>query len=212
MGAFQKMASCPEKSMAQTAQRFQPLLFAKKHHILEADADYFASEYRWQQLLKIRESSEVALDHALDGSSDPDASGASFGTVGAVALDQHGNLAAATSTGGMTNKRYGRIGDSPIIGHGTYADNRTCAVSATGHGEYMMRTNLAYDVAARMKYLGVSLADATAGAMQSLAELKGGGGLIALDAKGNWQMPFNTGRMYRGCISEIEDGSVWIYA
>lgn len=125
-----------------------------------------------------------------------------YGTVGAVALDARGNLAAATSTGGMMNKGFGRVGDSPLIGAGTYADNRTCAVSCTGHGEYFIRYVAAYDVAARMEYAGHSL-HAAADFMinQRMKAVGGEGGLIALDAKGNCALPFNTEGMFRGCIS-----------
>jgi beta-aspartyl-peptidase (threonine type) len=121
-----------------------------------------------------------------------------FSTVGAVALDQHGNLAAATSTGGMTNKRWGRIGDSPIIGAGTYADNRSCAVSATGHGEFFIRHVVAYDICARMRYHGHSLDEAADAVVHGvLAEAGGDGGVIAMDAAGRIVMPFNTEGMYR---------------
>src|SRR5690606_9134502 len=115
-----------------------------------------------------------------------------FGTVGAVALDRHGNLAAATSTGGMTNKRFGRVGDSPIIGAGTYADNRSCAVSATGHGEYFIRAAVAHDICARMRYGGRTLQEAAAEVIEEVGELGGTGGVIALDRAGNIAMPFNT--------------------
>lgn len=120
------------------------------------------------------------------------------GTVGAVALDSRGDLAAATSTGGYTNKLAGRVGDSPVIGAGTYADNRCCAVSGTGTGEYFMRALLAYDVAARMRYLGEPLARAALRALAGVAALGGSGGLIALDGRGRIAMPFNTEGMYRG--------------
>ena len=120
------------------------------------------------------------------------------GTVGAVALDARGNLAAATSTGGYTNKLAGRVGDSPVIGAGTYADNRACAVSGTGTGEYFMRALLAYDVAARMRYLREPLARAAARALARVTALGGSGGLIALDGKGRLAMPFTTEGMYRG--------------
>jgi beta-aspartyl-peptidase (threonine type) len=115
-----------------------------------------------------------------------------------VALDRHGNLAAATSTGGMTNKRYHRIGDSPIIGAGTYANNATCAVSTTGQGEYFMRLVTAYDISALMEYKGFSLTQAADLAVQKLTELKGSGGLIAIDRRGYIVMPFNSEGMYRG--------------
>jgi beta-aspartyl-peptidase (threonine type) len=122
-----------------------------------------------------------------------------FGTVGCVALDKYGNLAAGTSTGGMTNKKFGRIGDSPIIGAGTYANNKTCAVSCTGHGEYFIRNVVAYDVAALMEYKGYTLQQAAHEVvMKKLKEQGGEGGLIAIDAKGNITMCFNSAGMYRG--------------
>ena len=128
-----------------------------------------------------------------------------FGTVGAVALDVHGNLAAATSTGGMTNKRYGRVGDSPVIGAGTWADTR-CAVSGTGWGEFFLRNVVAHDIAARMAYGGATLADAAdAVILQRVPELGGDGGAIAVDRDGNIAMPFSTVGMYRGWIAT--DGS-----
>lgn len=130
------------------------------------------------------------------------------GTVGAVALDQQGNLAAATSTGGMMNKRYGRVGDSPIIGAGTYANNKTCAVSGTGHGEFFIRLSVARDIAALIEYKGLSV-EAAAGEVinKKLAELGGTGGVIAMDAKGNIAMPFNTEGMYRGFVKQ--GGKIW---
>jgi len=123
-----------------------------------------------------------------------------FGTVGAVALDRHGNLAAATSTGGVSGKLPGRVGDSPLIGAGTYADNRSCAVSGTGLGELFVRAVLAYDVAARMRYGGEPLAHAASAALNEIKKLGGGGGLIAVDRRGNIAMPFNSAGMYRACI------------
>jgi beta-aspartyl-peptidase (threonine type) len=122
------------------------------------------------------------------------------GTVGAVALDGDGNLAAATSTGGYTGKMPGRIGDSPIIGAGTYADNRGCAVSATGLGESFIRAAVAYDMSARMRYRGDSLAAAAGAALRNVAKLGGDGGLVAVDRRGNLAMPFNSEGMYRACI------------
>jgi L-asparaginase / beta-aspartyl-peptidase len=135
-----------------------------------------------------------------------------FGTVGAVALDDAGNLAAATSTGGITAKRYGRVGDSPLIGSGTYADNNTCAVSCTGHGEYFIRHVASYDVAARMKYLGESVRIAAPYVIESLCKAGGDGGMIALDRHGNAVMPFNTPGMFRGAITVAGDVSVEIYS
>lgn len=124
-----------------------------------------------------------------------------LGTVGAVALDRLGNLAAATSTGGINNKKFGRVGDSPIIGAGTYADNKTCAVSCTGEGEYFIRQSTAYDISALMEYKGLSVAQAATEAIKKIAQLGGEGGLIALDNKGNISVPFNTSSMFRGWIN-----------
>jgi len=136
-----------------------------------------------------------------------------YGTVGAVALDKAGNLAAATSTGGMSNKRYGRVGDSPLIGAGTFASNATCAVSCTGHGEYFIRQVVAYDVAARMKYLDESVKEAAHHLIdKQLPETGGTGGLIALDRKGNFAMPFNTAGMFRGYIRSDGSSATAIYA
>ncbi|MGB0840080.1 MAG: isoaspartyl peptidase/L-asparaginase family protein [Chitinophagales bacterium] len=135
-----------------------------------------------------------------------------FGTVGAAALDKFGNLAAGTSTGGMTNKRYGRVGDSPIIGAGTYANNGTCAVSATGHGEYFIRNVVCYDISALMEYGGKSLEDAANYVVkEKLVALKGSGGVIAVDHNGNVAMPFNTEGMYRGYIGRDGVPHVFIY-
>lgn len=135
-----------------------------------------------------------------------------FGTVGAVALDEAGNLAAGTSTGGITAKRYGRVGDSPLIGSGTYADNNTCAISCTGHGEYFIRYVASHDVTARMKYLREPLSKAAPFVvMKTLAEAGGDGGMIALDRHGNVSMPFNTPGMFRGAITDDGEISVGIY-
>ncbi|MGN6827852.1 isoaspartyl peptidase/L-asparaginase family protein [Paucibacter sp. M5-1] len=162
--------------------------------------DYFSTEARREQLHRAKASSVTVLDH--DGAANSTApldESRKFGTVGAVALDTHGNLAAATSTGGMTNKRPGRVGDSPLIGAGTYADNRTAAVSCTGTGEMFIRAATAYELCARMAYGGQSLeAAAQAAVMQSLSAIEGRGGLIAVDAQGNVSLPFNTEGMYRG--------------
>lgn len=169
--------------------------------------DYFSTEARREQLRRALSTDKAVLDH--DGAAlvfRPSAAGAApldddrkFGTVGAVALDAHGNLAAATSTGGMTNKRPGRVGDTPLIGAGTYADNRTAAVSCTGTGEMFIRTVAAYDICARMAYGGLSLdAAAQQVVMDVLPAMGGRGGLIAVDAQGNLSLPFNTEGMYRG--------------
>ena len=138
--------------------------------------------------------------------------GEKHGTVGAVALDMHGNLAAGTSTGGMTYKMKGRIGDSPIIGAGTYADNNTCAVSSTGHGEYFIRYVVAYDISALMKYKGLSLEKAANRViMQKLKNIGADGGIIAVDKDGNISMTFNTPGMYRGYITSDSGPEVFIY-
>jgi beta-aspartyl-peptidase (threonine type) len=168
--------------------------FAREHGLEMVDPSYFSTEARRQQLHHARAGDRVSLDH--DGA--PLAEGSKFGTVGAVALDVHGHLAAATSTGGMTNKRVGRIGDSPLIGAGTYADDATAAVSCTGSGEMFMRVVAAYDVCARMCYAGQTLQQATdAVVLDVLPKIDGRGGLIAVDRLGNICLPFNTEGMYR---------------
>ena len=163
--------------------------FARKMNLeFEPDA-YFFSQHRYDQLMAIKHTEHTSLDH----------SDKKFGTVGAVALDMVGNLAAATSTGGMTNKQYGRIGDSPIIGAGTYANNQTCAVSCTGHGEYFIRGVVAYDVSCLMEYKGLSLKEACRVVVHDkLMKVGGEGGIIAVDAFGNIELPFNSEGMYRG--------------
>lgn len=188
--------------------------FAKQHGTTIVDTSYFHNELRLNQLKKAKEKERVILDH--DGEqgratpppssqTDPNKTHKSddkFGTVGCVALDQHGNLAAGTSTGGMTNKRYGRVGDSPIIGAGTYADNKTCAVSATGHGEYFIRLAVAKEISAQMEHAGKSLTAAAEHVIHTkLTEIGGSGGVICLDAQGNVAMPFNTLGMFRGTVN-----------
>jgi len=168
--------------------------FARERGLEMVDPSYFSTEARRKQLHQALAANRVALDH--DGA--PLVEGSKFGTVGAVALDLHGHLAAATSTGGMTNKRVGRVGDTPLIGAGTYADDRSAAVSCTGSGEMFMRTVAAYDVCARMHYAGQSLQQATeAVVMHALPAIGGRGGLIAVDRLGNVCLPFNTEGMYR---------------
>jgi beta-aspartyl-peptidase (threonine type) len=135
-----------------------------------------------------------------------------FGTVGAVACDKKGNIAGATSTGGMTNKKYGRIGDSPMIGSGTYANNNTCAISCTGHGEMFIRTVAAYDVSCLMEYKGLSLQAAMEVVVHDkLIKLEGEGGMIGVDAKGNAAMVFNSAGMYRGVKNSGGRNEVFIY-
>lgn len=172
--------------------------------------DYFQTERRRQQLQRARQRDDAATRQAqrveprqasADEFSIPDLAldaERKWGTVGAVALDRAGNLAAGTSTGGMTNKRFGRVGDSPIIGAGNYADNRTCAVSATGHGEYFIRAGVAHTIAARIALAGESVHAAAQAAIDDVAALGGTGGVIALARDGSVAMPFNTPGMYRG--------------
>jgi len=179
--------------------------FAKKHGLpMEEDA-YFYDQLRYQQWQEAKSTNSVQLDHSPLKEN-------KFGTVGAVALDSAGNLAAATSTGGMTNKMFGRVGDSPIIGSGNYANNETCAISCTGSGEYFLRGVVAYDVSCLMEYKGLTLEAACEEVIQKRLLLLGGdGGLVAVDQLGNICMPFNTEGMYRACQSSIGHKSVAIY-
>ena len=177
-------------------------IFARQRNLPFEDDQYFYTEQRynqWQQALK---EDKVQLDH----------SGKKLGTVGAVALDKGGNLAAATSTGGMTNKKFGRIGDSPIPGAGTYANNNTCAVSCTGHGELFIRSVVAYDISCLIEYGGLSLKDACNKVVyDKLVKIGGEGGLIAIDKYGNIEMPFNSAGMYRACRNNSGLSEVKIY-
>jgi beta-aspartyl-peptidase (threonine type) len=189
--------------------------FAALHSLELVDPKYFYTEERWKSFLRVRSTDpdSVELDHGNKSSNVlPVNLDAKFGTVGAVALDMYGNLAAATSTGGMTNKKYGRIGDSPIIGAGTYADNNTCAVSCTGWGEYFIRLVVAKTVCDMMAYKKATLEDAAYEIiMKKLPDLGGDGGLIAVDKDGNITMPFNTEGMYRGYIKSDGKAVVKIY-
>lgn len=186
--------------------------FAKLHNIQTEPDEYFFSQFRYDQLKYAQESETVVLDHfsptssyanlpdeALAKSEASEDKQKKFGTVGAVACDASGNIAAATSTGGMTNKRFGRVGDTPIIGSGTYANNKTCAISCTGHGEPFMQAVAAYDVSCLMEYKGFSLQQAMEEVtMKKLVAINGEGGMIGVDAKGNAAMVFNSDGMYRG--------------
>ena len=169
------------------------------------DPSYFYTEDRFEQLQLAKQSDEVMLDHSganKKSQGNFENGGKKLGTVGAVALDIHGNLASATSTGGMTNKLFGRIGDTPIIGAGTYANNNTCAVSCTGHGEFIIRNAVAYDVSALMEYKKISLIDAAEYVVNDkLMTQDGEVGLVAIDSKGNYALSFNTPGMYRGITS-----------
>ncbi|MGI8882798.1 MAG: isoaspartyl peptidase/L-asparaginase family protein [Pyrinomonadaceae bacterium] len=204
-------------------------LFALQMNAESADDAYFYTEHRYQQLLKAREEGVIQLDHAAEEFKIQDSgfriqdskqnlnpkskiqNPKSLGTVGAVACDEGGNLAAATSTGGMTNKKFGRIGDTPIIGAGTYADNQTCAVSCTGHGEFFMASVTAYDVAARMKYKNIDLLQAAGETIEYLTKIGGEGGFIAVDALGNIALPFNSDGMYRGFVTADSKTFIEIY-
>jgi beta-aspartyl-peptidase (threonine type) len=189
--------------------------FAKEKGLEIVDPSYFYTETRFQQLQNAKKEEKVQLDHSGDkGSLDEQifTEGNKYGTVGAVALDAYGNLAAGTSTGGMTNKRWNRVGDAPIIGAGTYANNQTCAVSATGHGEYFIRSVVSYDISALMEYKGLSVQQAADEVvMKKLVQRGGEGGVIAVDAKGNVAMPFNSEGMYRGFVKADGKPTVLIY-
>lgn len=181
------------------------LEFAKLNNFSFEKEDYFYDELRYQQWQEIKGSDHFQLDHSVKKDS-------KFGTVGAVACDMQGNLAAATSTGGMTNKNFGRIGDTPLNGIGNYANNLTCAVSCTGSGEYFMRGVVAYDVSCLMEYKALSIQEAAEEVINSrLVKIKGDGGLIAVDAQANIAMPFNTEGMYRGLRTSTGKNMVAIY-
>ncbi|WOI22250.1 isoaspartyl peptidase/L-asparaginase family protein [Nonlabens ulvanivorans] len=178
---------------------------------------YFFTENRFQSLQRVLKR-EVEKEEAADKKvallelEDPFIKNSKYGTVGCVALDKNGNIAAGTSTGGMTNKKYGRIGDSPIIGSGTYANNATCGVSSTGHGEYFIRAQVAYDISAMMEYKGLSLKEATDVVIQKkLVDLGGTGGIVALDHLGNVSMEFNTAGMYRATMNDKDELIVGMY-
>jgi beta-aspartyl-peptidase (threonine type) len=187
--------------------------FAAAHGCTIVKPSYFFTTARWKDLQKAKKAIIEKESTRKTGMLQPENSDWKYGTVGAVALDVHGNLAAGTSTGGMTAKRWGRIGDSPIIGAGTYANNETCAVSCTGWGEYFIRLSMAKSISDRMELAGETVQTAANTMIyQKLPALGGDGGLIALDKWGNISMPFNTKGMFRGFIKD--DGSVWttIYA
>lgn len=186
--------------------------FARQEGLEEVENSYFILPERREQLQRMLDR-QRQTGQAIPHGTDPYAVGnEKYGTVGAVALDRAGNLAAGTSTGGMMGKKWGRVGDAPIIGAGTYADNETAGISATGHGEYFIRGVVAHDVASMMRYGGLSLKEAAnAVVMGRLDALGGTGGIVALDRHGNVAMPFNTPGMYRGYIDEEGNVSVFIY-
>jgi L-asparaginase / beta-aspartyl-peptidase len=189
--------------------------FAKEVGLEIVDPKYFWTKERWDGLQKAikEDSAKAVLDHGnkkteLFGTKNHDYK---FGTVGCVALDKSGNLAAGTSTGGMTNKKYGRVGDAPIIGAGTYCNNETAGISCTGWGEFYIRNVVAKTISDLMEYKGLSVAEASKIALDKVGKMGGDGGLIALDKKGNMTMPFNTGGMYRGAITADGKIEVSIY-
>lgn len=187
--------------------------FATSRGIELVDPSYFYTERRYRSLQRAIKKEKVTLDHDEKVSfADPFIKDSKYGTVGCVALDKNGNLAAGTSTGGMTNKRWNRIGDSPIIGAGTYANNATCAVSSTGWGEYFIRAMVAHDISALMEYKGVSVEEATEEVIQNkLTKLGGTGGVIAIDSQGNVSMEFNTKGMYRAHMDANDNLVIGIY-
>ncbi len=184
--------------------------FAKEQGLTLVAPSYFHTEQRMKSLKKVKEAEKDKKGKdGKTGFYDADIQDTKFGTVGCVALDKQGNLAAGTSTGGMTNKKWGRIGDSPIIGAGTYANNKTCAISSTGWGEYFIRGVVAYDISALMEYKGLSLKAATEEVIQKkLTQLGGTGGIVAIDKEGNVSMEFNTAGMYRASMDK--EGKLYI--
>lgn len=185
--------------------------FAIKQGIKLEPDEFFFSQFRYDQWKAMRDSDNYSLDHTHQGLEEL-MKDKKFGTVGAVACDQQGNIAAATSTGGMTNKKYGRIGDSPVIGAGTYANNKTCAISCTGHGEPFICAVAAHDVSCLMEYKGLSLQEAmNEVVMKKLVAMDGEGGMIGTDAHGNTAMVFNSAGMYRGMKNSSGENQIAIY-
>ena len=184
--------------------------FALKQGIQSESDEYFFSSFRYEQWQQLSNSEAYSLDH--NNNKTDQFKDKKFGTVGAVACDKNGNIAAATSTGGMTNKQFGRIGDTPIIGAGTYANNKTCAISCTGHGEPFIRSVAAYDVSCLMEYKGLSLTEAMQEVvMNKLPKLDGEGGMIGIDKAGNIALLFNSAGMYRGAKSSDGTNIISIY-
>ncbi len=185
--------------------------FAIKQGIKLEPDEYFFSQFRYDQWKEIRDSDNYSLDHTHKGVEEL-MKDKKFGTVGAVACDMNGHIAGATSTGGMTNKKYGRIGDSPLIGAGTYANNKTCAISCTGHGEPFIRAVAAYDVSCLMEYKGMSLAEAMHEVVHvKLVKMDGEGGMIGVDARGNTALIFNSAGMYRAMRNNKGEKIIGIY-
>ncbi|MCA1817661.1 MAG: isoaspartyl peptidase/L-asparaginase [Acidobacteria bacterium] len=189
--------------------------FAKQQGVELVPASYFYTERRWQELQRAKEEEKQKQNAPTKKNAHGEAPALGEdglrGTVGAVALDSAGNLAAGTSTGGITNKRFGRVGDSPIIGAGTYADNNSCAVSATGDGEYFIRAAVAHDISALVGYKGMSVQAAADAVLDKVKRIGGTGGVIVLDREGNFAAPFNTAGMYRGHIGEDGKPVIEIY-
>lgn len=198
--------------------------FAAENNCVIVDTSYFYTKERWESLQKVKKEDSLRRQihkprNVLDQKNKPQAANnespfyhnSRYGTVGAVALDKAGNLAAATSTGGMTNKKWGRIGDAPIIGAGTYADNNTCAVSCTGWGEFFIRVGVAKTISDQVKYAHSPVATAAKNALDEVAALGGDGGLIAVDKNGNYTLPFNTAGMYRGVIHSNGEVEIAIF-
>ena len=189
-------------------------IFAKEKGLEMVDPAYFYTERRFKSLQRIKNKAKTELDNNDKKATfyDADIKNSKFGTVGCVALDKNGNISAGTSTGGMTNKRWGRIGDAPIIGSGTYANNKTCGVSSTGWGEYFIRSQVAYDISAQMEYQKKTLKEATKDVIQNkLTKLGGTGGVVALDKNGNMSFEFNTAGMYRASMNDAGELVVKIY-
>lgn len=181
------------------------LQFAKQQQLQLEEEDYFFSQFRYDQWQLVKNENSAALDHNIQLEK-------KFGTVGAVACDANGNLAAATSTGGMTNKNFNRIGDTPVIGAGTYANNQTCAISCTGHGELFLRAVAAYDVSCLMEYKGMSLQQAMEFVtLDKLVKINGEGGMIGVDANANTAMIFNSEGMYRAMQNSKGEKQIAIY-
>ena len=187
--------------------------YAKEQGLTMVDPSYFYTESRFNSLKRAIDREKIELDHDdKQAFYDPEIKDSKFGTVGCAALDKNGNLAAGTSTGGMTNKRYGRVGDAPIIGAGTYANNNSCAVSSTGWGEYFIRAMVAHDISALMQYRGLSLKEAAREVIQNkVPELGGDGGIVAVDKNGNMVAEFNTAGMYRATMNDKGELEIGIY-
>ncbi|MFP4844385.1 isoaspartyl peptidase/L-asparaginase family protein [Winogradskyella sp. PE311] len=191
-------------------------LFAEEQGLTLVEPSYFHSDRRLESLRRVKEreakkTGKVDTESAYLDFYDADIKNAKFGTVGCAALDKNGNLAAGTSTGGMTNKRYGRVGDAPIIGSGTYANNATCAVSSTGWGEYFIRAQVAHDISALMDYKGLSLKQASKIVLDKVKDLGGDGGIVAVDKNGNMVAEFNTAGMYRATMNDKGELEIGIY-